>query len=161
MIWLMGGDSNEGGWDNFSKIGTGTDWTQVSSCVTATTSHTQLRIQLYSTPGAPTVDIDAVETGDVSGSGPDADCTPNDSCTPQTFADTLLSQPGIDAPITASNEYALETWALAEGGGAGCPGQPPNQVPWQRFRRPGRQSVQHDATRARQFRLEQRGRSHL
>jgi hypothetical protein len=66
----------------------------------------------------------------VPASPPNANCSPDNSCTPQTFADTLLSQPGVTAPITASNEYALERWALAEGGGAGCPGQPANQPPW-------------------------------
>ena len=67
----------------------------------------------------------------MSGSAPNPNCTPNDSCTPQTLADTLLRQPGVAAPITASNEYALKVWALAEGGGAGCPGQAPFQSPWQ------------------------------
>jgi hypothetical protein len=131
VIWLLGGSRYENGVASFSNLGNGSNWTQVTTCVTATVPHSQVRIQFYPTPGGPTVDIDGVETGDISGSNPNPDCSPNNSCTPQTFADTLLSQPGVNAPITASNEYALETWALAEGGGAGCPGQPPRQSPWQ------------------------------
>ena len=55
-------------------------------------------------------------------------CAANNSCTPQTFADAVLS--GVSAPVTASDEFALETWARAEGGGAGCPGQPAHTSPW-------------------------------
>ncbi len=131
VVWLIGGSSNEAGTDVFSNLGNGPNWTPVSSCVTATSPHSQVRIQFYPTPGTPTLDVDAVETANVSGSAPNPNCTPNDSCTPQTFADTLLRQPGVAAPITASNEYALKVWALAEGGGAGCPGQAPFQSPWQ------------------------------
>jgi hypothetical protein len=130
VIWLIGGASNEGGIDDFSHLGTGANWQEVSTCVTATTAHSQIRIQFYPTPGTPTVDVDAVETGNVSSATRNPDCTPNNACTPQSFADTLLTQPGVNAPITASNEYALEIWALAEGGGAGCPGQPADQLPW-------------------------------
>jgi len=61
-----------------------------------------------------------------SGSG----CAASDNCTPQTFADAVLTYPGIGAPVTASNEYAIEVWELAEGGGAGCPGQPARTSPW-------------------------------
>ena len=67
---------------------------------------------------------------------PDTDCTANNSCTPQTFADTLLVQPGVDAPVTQANEYAIEKWELREGGGAGCPGQAPSQPPWPYSRGP-------------------------
>ena len=38
----------------------------------------------------------------------------NNSCTPQTFADTLLVQPGVNAPVTLANEYAIEKWELRE-----------------------------------------------
>jgi hypothetical protein len=113
VIWLMGGTSNENGITTFSNLGNGANWKQFSTCATATTAHSQVRIQFYPTVGGGTVDVDAVETGNVSGGAPNADCTPDNSCTPQTFAGTLLSQPGINAPITASNEYALEKWTLA------------------------------------------------
>ena len=57
-------------------------------------------------------------------------CGAANNCTPQTFADAILSYPGIKGVITASNEFALETWERAEGGGAGCPGQPAYTSPW-------------------------------
>jgi hypothetical protein len=57
-------------------------------------------------------------------------CIPANSCTPKDFADAMLAYSGIDAPITAANEYAIEKWELHEGGGAGCPGQPNNTAPW-------------------------------
>jgi hypothetical protein len=61
---------------------------------------------------------------------PTSNCEAANNCTPQTFADELLSYPGVGGVITASNEFALEQWELEEGGGAGCPGQPPNTAPW-------------------------------
>jgi hypothetical protein len=64
----------------------------------------------------------------VSPASSGSSCAADNSCTPQTFADAVFS--GIGAPISASNEYALETWERAEGGGAGCPGQPAHTSPW-------------------------------
>jgi hypothetical protein len=61
---------------------------------------------------------------------PASSCTPDNSCSPQTFADAIFGYSGISAPVTAANEYAFETWERAEGGGAGCPGQPANTAPW-------------------------------
>jgi hypothetical protein len=61
---------------------------------------------------------------------PATGCGAANNCTPQTFADAILSYPGINGVITASNEYAIETWERAEGGGAGCPGQPAHTAPW-------------------------------
>ncbi len=171
VIWLQGGSHSENGVASFSGLGNGSAWTQVSECVTATIAHSGVQIQFYPTPGAPTLDVDGLSVHDelavanaanapdsatpANGSGPTptsvctpansctpqsvpvklstptADCTPTNSCTPQSFADLVLSQPGIDAPITTANEYAIETWELAEGGGAGCPGQAAQASPWQ------------------------------
>ena len=136
VIWLLGGASNESSSDVFSQLGTGSNWQKASTCVTATNAHSVIRIQFYPKPGTPTLDVDAVEVGNVTGGISNAGCTPSNSCTPQTFADTLLVQPGVNAPITPSNEYALEKWELAEGGGAGCPGQPASAAPWQNSRGP-------------------------
>ena len=61
VVWLIGGSSNEAGSDVFSNLGNGPNWSQVSTCVTATSSHTQVRIQFYPTPGTPTLDVDAVD----------------------------------------------------------------------------------------------------
>lgn len=58
-VWLIGGGSNENGSVRFSGLGNG--WSQVRTCVEATTSHPVLRLQLYPRPGGPTVDIDDVD----------------------------------------------------------------------------------------------------
>jgi len=60
-LWLLGGSSNENGVATFSSLGNAGNWTQVSTCVTATTAHTTLRIQFYPQPGGPTIDIDDVD----------------------------------------------------------------------------------------------------
>jgi hypothetical protein len=60
-----------------------------------------------------------------------ASCGPTDNCTPQTFADAIFNYQGVNAPVTAANEYAFEVWEAAEGGGAGCTAaQPPYTAPW-------------------------------
>ena len=64
VIWLIGGSSNESGAANFSNLGNGANWEQVSTCVTATTAHTQVRVQFYPAIGSPTVDVDAVVAND-------------------------------------------------------------------------------------------------
>jgi hypothetical protein len=61
---------------------------------------------------------------------PSPNCSNTNNCNPQTFADAIFGSYGINAPMTASNEYAFEIWERAEGGGAGCPGQLPFTVPW-------------------------------
>ena len=52
------------------------------------------------------------------------------SYTPLSFADAMLGFPGVGAPRSGPNEYALERWQRAEGGGAGCDGQAPYTEPW-------------------------------
>ena len=61
---------------------------------------------------------------------PSTDCTATNSCTPTTFADAMLNYAGVNAPVNAANEYAIGRWEAAEGGGAGCPGQPLYTAPW-------------------------------
>jgi len=58
------------------------------------------------------------------------DCTGDNSCTPNTFADDIFVYPGINAPATAANEFAMRVWERREGGGAGCPGQAAWTAPW-------------------------------
>jgi hypothetical protein len=130
-IWLLGGTANENGHVPYAGLGNGSTWDQYTTCVTAAADESTVRVQFYPAPNSPTLDIDQVEADQVLGSAPSSGCTATDSCTPQTFADTLLAESGVNAPITPANEFALETWALAEGGGAGCPGQPADQPPWQ------------------------------
>lgn len=43
-------------------------------------------------------------------------CATTNNCTPQTFAEALITYPGVDGPITPANAYAVETWERAEGG---------------------------------------------
>jgi hypothetical protein len=52
------------------------------------------------------------------------------SYTPLSFANAMLEYSDVDAPVTGPNQYALETWELAEGGGAGCDGEAPDTEPW-------------------------------
>jgi len=55
-------------------------------------------------------------------------CESTNSCTPTTFAEAVLID--IGAPTTPANLFAMRVWEKSEGGGAGCPGQPPNKAPW-------------------------------
>jgi hypothetical protein len=52
------------------------------------------------------------------------------SYTPLSFANAMLEYSGVQAPVTGPNEYAIETWERAEGGGAGCDGEAPYTEPW-------------------------------
>ena len=54
----------------------------------------------------------------------------SNTCSPQTFAQAIFAYSGVGAPDTGPNEYAMEIWERAEGGGAGCPGQPAYTSPW-------------------------------
>jgi hypothetical protein len=65
-----------------------------------------------------------------------AHCTATNNCSPQTFAEAILAYPGIGAPVNGPNLYAMKVWERAEGGGAGCPGQPPHTAPWSNSRGP-------------------------
>lgn len=58
-VWLLGSTASESSSKAFSSL-TG-DWTPVSTCVTATSSHTTLRVQVYPATGAPTLAVDAVD----------------------------------------------------------------------------------------------------
>jgi hypothetical protein len=61
VVWLIGGSgADDGGAATFSGLPNGNNWTQVHTCVEATSSHTTLRTQLYPTPGGPTVEIDDI-----------------------------------------------------------------------------------------------------
>jgi hypothetical protein len=61
VLWLLGGSTTDSGLTNYSNLGNGSDWSQVQTCVEATTTQTTLRIQLYPTPDSPTVEIDDVD----------------------------------------------------------------------------------------------------
>src|ERR1035437_7390400 len=52
------------------------------------------------------------------------------SYTPLSFANAMLSFPGVNAPATGPNQYGLEIWQHTEGGGAGGDAQSPYTEPW-------------------------------
>jgi hypothetical protein len=70
---------------------------------------------IHSTPNAD----EYLLSGHWAGTG--GDCTVGNSCTPTTFASQLLAYPGVAAPVTAANVYAVRIWERYEGGGNGCP----------------------------------------
>ncbi len=113
-----------------------TGWSRYSIDLDTSSTHQALALKVtLSSVGAP-LDVGAAalqvpESSPVAPSPPSPErCTKNNSCSPKTFAEALLAAPGIGAPATAPNLFALETWFAAEGGGAGCPGQPPYRAPW-------------------------------
>jgi hypothetical protein len=61
VVWLLGGSYNENGVASFTGLSNGANWRQVQTCVSASTGHSALRIQLYPQPNGPTVDIDDVD----------------------------------------------------------------------------------------------------
>ena len=61
VLWLLGGSYNENGVASFSGLSNGTNWRQVSTCVSSTTPHTLMRIQFYPTVNGPTLEADDVD----------------------------------------------------------------------------------------------------
>ncbi len=59
-LWLTGGAAHESGSTAYAGLGNGADWAPVQACVEATGSHTNLRVQFYPKPGAPTTEMDDV-----------------------------------------------------------------------------------------------------
>lgn len=77
--------------------------------------------------------------GPAGGAGSNAACATAGNCSPQGFADAILTYPGVNAPVTPANESALETWERAEGGNwnNGASGNPLNTTQ----REPGSTSI--------------------
>ncbi|GIF18966.1 hypothetical protein BJ973_006013 [Actinoplanes tereljensis] len=59
-IWLIGG-SQQNSVAAYANLPGGNDWTPVSTCVTATTAYSKLRLQFYPDPNTGAVVIDAVD----------------------------------------------------------------------------------------------------
>jgi len=59
-IWLAGG-TQQNSYTDFANVPGGDDWTPLSTCVTATTTHNRVRVQFYLYPNAPTLVVDAVD----------------------------------------------------------------------------------------------------
>lgn len=60
-LWLLGGNSTEVSSYSYSNLPGGNAWSPVKTCVTANTAHSVIRVQLYPTPGSPTVGVDALD----------------------------------------------------------------------------------------------------
>ncbi len=77
-LWLSGSAASNGGAVHFSDLPGGT-WSLVQTCVEASTSHTNLRVQFYPTVGSPTMDLDDVNVDEslaVNGSFDDGNGAP-------------------------------------------------------------------------------------
>ena len=59
-LWLTGGAAHESGSTAYANLGNGGNWSQASTCVEATGSHTTLRVQFYPRPGGATTEMDDV-----------------------------------------------------------------------------------------------------
>ena len=59
-VWMIGGAYNENGQQAYSRLGTRNNWSPVSTCVTATTAHSAIRVQFYATPNGGTTQVDDV-----------------------------------------------------------------------------------------------------
>lgn len=60
-LWLLGDSATESANARFGPLRGKSDWSPVSSCVTAAGSHSQIRIQFYDAPRTPMLAIDAVD----------------------------------------------------------------------------------------------------
>jgi hypothetical protein len=77
-LWLTGTSKHDGSSVRYSSQPEGSTWSLVQTCVEATGSHTNLRVQFYPAVGSPTVEIDdvnveeslAVNGGFEDGGGP-------------------------------------------------------------------------------------------
>jgi hypothetical protein len=59
-LWLTGTATHDGSSVRYSGLSDGSNWSLVQTCVEATGSHTNLRVQFYPAVGSPTVEIDDV-----------------------------------------------------------------------------------------------------
>lgn len=55
-------------------------------------------------------------------------CGDASDCTPDTFAETILTE--IGAPVTPANLFAMKVWEKSEGGGGGCRTEKVSTRPW-------------------------------
>ncbi|MGD0874812.1 MAG: CHAP domain-containing protein [Acidimicrobiales bacterium] len=58
---LLGESRNDSSSVNFGPLGGRNQWTHVSTCVTATGPHSEIRVQFYDVPKAPRLGVDAVD----------------------------------------------------------------------------------------------------
>ena len=60
-LWLLGGSQSQSAKAHFGPLRGKNQWTAVSSCLTATSAHSDIRIQFYDAPHTPQLGIDAVD----------------------------------------------------------------------------------------------------
>lgn len=60
VVWLMGGGGNEQGNVLLTNLPGRSQWTFGQACVTATTNHTTMRVQVYGAVNGPTIAMDAI-----------------------------------------------------------------------------------------------------
>ncbi|MFZ1994469.1 MAG: hypothetical protein WAU75_10185 [Solirubrobacteraceae bacterium] len=63
-LWLTGGGAHESGASTYAGLSNGASWSPVQACVEATGSHSNLRVQFYPKPGAPTTELDDVDVNE-------------------------------------------------------------------------------------------------
>jgi len=61
VLWLLGDSRTESASARFGPLPGKDKWTSVSTCVTATDSHSVIRVQFYDFPHTPSLGIDAVD----------------------------------------------------------------------------------------------------
>jgi len=61
VLWLFGDSPSQSSSVGFGPLPGQNHWTHVSTCVTATRQHSDIRIQFYDTPKTPRLGIDAVD----------------------------------------------------------------------------------------------------
>jgi hypothetical protein len=60
-LWLFGDSVSQSSSVGFGRLPAKSRWTRVSTCVTATRRHSDIRVQFYDAPGTPWLGIDAVD----------------------------------------------------------------------------------------------------
>jgi hypothetical protein len=60
-LWLLGGSRSQVSFARFGRLASGSRWTAISTCLSATGPHTSFRIQFYDAPRAPALGIDDVD----------------------------------------------------------------------------------------------------
>lgn len=61
VLWLIGGNSNESSQQSFTSLPGNSEWRATKTCVTATTSHTHIKVEIFPAVGGPTIGVDAVD----------------------------------------------------------------------------------------------------
>ncbi len=109
-LWLLGDTTNDQSIATFGDLPGGNSWTPVSTCVTASGAHNDLRIQFYPDVNGPTLAIDAVDT-QAKGFGVGY---PKLSISSSTLPSGTV-QEGYSDALSATGGAAAYTWSLLSG----------------------------------------------